>query len=56
MYRPASAASGSPTYMKKPIRLADNERGTPISSNKQDPNPNTMEAIGASLVALPELD
>jgi len=53
MYRPASAASASPTYMK---RWADQERGTPIASNKQEPNPNTMAGIGASLVALPELD
>jgi len=53
MYRPASAASASPTYMK---RWAGQERGTPIGSNQQEPNPNTLANIGASLAGLPELE
>ena len=49
IYRPASAASAAPTYSERWGRV------TPISENKQVPNPNRLQAIGESLVGLPEL-
>jgi hypothetical protein len=48
IYRPASAAS-APAYSERWGGV------TPISENKQAPNPNRLQAIGASLVGLPEL-
>ena len=55
MYRRASAASASPERRKN-RPLAVEERGTPILSNKKDPNPNTLANIAANLAGLPELD
>jgi len=53
IYRPASAlssraASGSPARMPRNM-------GTPISPERQEPNRNKLQAIGESLIGLPEL-
>ncbi len=57
IYRPASALSSNANarsnrsgQMSQPVR-----RATPISSNRQEPNPNTLQGIAANLAGLPEL-
>lgn len=58
IYRPASAATSNATarsnmsgQWSQPVR-----RGTPISSNRQEPNPATLQGIAANIAGLPELE